>query len=150
MSSLSDDQKVDVVLKLYDHTQAEITRYRDIEWKITGWVVAVLAGIITLVKVKVFPAAGQPILQTILSIVSLVVAAYGIWHIHYVHDSLTKNRKLRRQIEDELELTRKLEDWKFLEKKEVSYWEGKGHLFSWWGLIVLVALYAVVALWLQQ
>lgn len=105
------------MLALYNQTHSEITSYRDIEWKILGWILAILAGVITLVKINVFLAQDKPILQTILSIITVVIAIYGIWHIHYVHDKLTQNRKLRQNIQNDLNLTTKLKNWNFLSCK---------------------------------
>lgn len=50
------------MLALYNQTHSEITSYRDIEWKILGWILAILAGVITLVKINVFLAQDKPTL----------------------------------------------------------------------------------------
>lgn len=94
------------ILAFYNHTQDEMLRYRDIEWKICYWTIALLAGTIAAHK-YLLEAIDNYIFYTCygFNTFTLLISAYGIWHIYFVHNRLTWNRNVRRKIEDILKIT---------------------------------------------
>ena len=154
---LTQDQRAAALLALYREAYSETRRYRDHEWKITGWTLAVIAGAIAIVAITEFPASIQPILKTLLSVFIVSAASYGSWHIHYAHARLTWYRGLRRRIENSLDFFKPAayfpsdsilpEHWS--QSPRVPYWEGRAHLMTWWLLIALTAIYAIIYTWIQ-
>lgn len=140
------------LLELYRLTNDEIKRYRDYEWRILGYTVAILAAIAALSRVATIDPGHEPYIKTLLFVFTAVSAIYGGWHIHFIHRELTWNRNLRRRLEGTLEFydpgpydPKSLlpPSWK---GQTISYWHGKGHLFCWWGLIGLMVIYAVYSI----
>jgi|WetSurMetagenome_2_1015567.scaffolds.fasta_scaffold526405_2 hypothetical protein len=136
------------IISLYKNTQREIDRYRDMEWKICYWTVILMTGTIAAFKYTL-DILSQDIINRYQTFIIVgfntfvfVAAAYGCWHIHFVHESLTENRKLRRKLEKLLNLSNLLPK-KWMEK-EVRYFKGIKHLLTWWSLIVVSALFALI------
>ena len=137
------------IIAFYNHTQDEMLRYRDIEWKICYWTIALLAGTI---------AAHKYLLEIIheysfytsygFNTFTLLISTYGIWHIYFVHDRLTWNRNVRRKLEDILKITEiKYKGVNILPTQwigqEVGFYDGIEHLLSWWLLIIATTIYAL-------
>jgi hypothetical protein len=141
-------EKVAALIARYNQISGDIVRYRDIEWKIIVWVVALLAGVIALTR------PGQPTLsacmKSLFVIFSVAVGVYGIWHLHYAHRRLTEERQRRRDCERILGFYDKgkydpgasllPEKWA---TEEVTYKQGIGHLVSWWILIAAITAFSV-------
>ena len=142
------------VHELYKQVYGEIVRYRDMEWKVAIWTLALLSAT-TAVK---FPGAAMPqcinwMAKAAVIIFIACVAIYGAWHLHFIHMELTGQRNTRRQIERSLGLSDPTrnggaqipEKWS---TGTVSYSQGLAHLSSWWLVIAVVAIYTgIVAAW---
>ena len=152
-----EDRKVSALLSLYQHTHAEITRYRDYEWKTCSWVMLLLGGVAAFTRLSTpLPLCLIPCLQLPLAAFAVVAAIYGAWHIHFLHKQLTWNRCKRREIEDVLKFYDSNvykgdpvlpETWK--DEKDVPYWSGKAHLATWWALIGLMTLYVLYSIFVM-
>ena len=138
------------LLELYRQTHEEIKRYRDFEWKVLGYTVALLAAIAALTRIATIDPVHEPYIKTLLFILTAVSAIYGSWHIHFIHKWLTWNRNFRRKLEDKLGFYDSgpygPEPLLPFKGQTVSYWKDKGHLSCWWGLISLVAAYALYSI----
>lgn len=93
---MSENGRDDLLISLYSQTYGEITRYRDMEWKIWYWTVALMAGIVSLARLSGVELSA---VRWFLSGVVIILGVYGIWHIRFVHIQLTWNRKMRRRLE---------------------------------------------------
>lgn len=147
---INDDVKPSVILSLYEQAYSEIKRYRDMEWKITAWVVALIAGIITFIRLITFQPEHKYLIQIILIISIIVIMAYGIGHILFVHEKLAQNRRLRRKIEKILKFyeggfydTETILPTSWQNDMNISFWKGWPHLLSWFILIIAVGSFAL-------
>jgi len=149
MNNLTENQKRDFLKELFSQTHSEISRYRDLEWKIAYWTIALLAGITAATQFIGGSIIAKPYVQTLLTIVTVIISIYGIWHIHFIHKSLTWNRKLRIKCEH---LMGMFEDGEYgsdsllpksFATSPVKYSEGIGHLVSWWSVIILTMFYTI-------
>jgi hypothetical protein len=150
---LDNKDQVPIILSLFNHVNSEITRYRDLEWRVTAWVVAIIAGVTasphlaSLTKLSYY--CGMKLFATLFV---FATAGYGIWHIIYIHKQLTIQRKVRRDIGILL---------RFYEKgiysknfslpaswdKETTFEEGKEHLISFFVLIIVVSIISLFIIW---
>lgn len=146
---LDDGNRWQALRELYSQTHREITRYRDMEWKVLNWTVLLLVGVIAVSKA--LPASGdlKLVLKVLIFLFTAVVAFYGSWHIHFIHRELTWNRNLRQKIEEIFEFhklgvfaSHSILNQSWLHRV-VPYSSGLPHLVSWWLLIWLVAFYAL-------
>ena len=136
------------IIALYQKTAQEITRYRDMEWKVTIWSLSLLAGIISLSKLIPISADHRAIIQIIFVTFIFVAIPFSIWHIHHCHNNLTKNRRVHRKCEQELHLDSFLpSEWK-KEPKKIRYTQGLLHLISWVILIILTASFTIYSVFL--
>jgi hypothetical protein len=148
---LTDEHRVRVLTEVYSQTHAEIARYRDMEWKILSWSILLLAGVVAAARALQLPNDLRPVFKTLLCVFTIVAAAYGAWHIHFVHVQLTWNRNLRRKVESLLKLYSPggYAETPILPAKwatePVPYTSGIQHLVSWWLLIALVTGYALLS-----
>lgn len=149
---ISVEEKPNAIIALYNHTHDEITRYRDMEWKITAWIVGLIAAIVAVTHLAPIQSGHKSLVQTILGISTLVAAGYGIGHILFAHKNLTWNRRLRRKLDKILKFFDKdfynnvtilPEHWK---DKNVSYWQGLPLLLSWLLLIIASTIYAIYSI----
>lgn len=152
MIEFNNDNKLHLLTSLYQQVYKEMRRYRDMEWKILLWTVILLAGVSTTTNITEIKDSHRPYVQTLLYIFIVTVAIYGIWHIISVHRRLTWYRNLRREcdrifkffetgIYDTHRNTTILPmSWK---DEEVKFSDGRPHLICWFGLIILMALYAI-------
>ncbi len=93
---LTDSDRARALVALYNHIHSEITRYRDMEWRILTWTVALLAGIVTVSKGLGLPDQLRMVLKTLLFVFTILAAVGGSLHIHFAHVNLTANRNRRR------------------------------------------------------
>ena len=141
--------------ELYKQVYGEVVRYRDMEWKVSLWTLALLSAT-TAIK---YPSAALPQCFNWMAKVAVIafivcVAIYGSWHLHFIHRELTGQRNSRRTLERSLGLSDATrnggvalipEKWS---KGTVPYSKGLPHLLSWWFLIAIVAIYtSIVAAW---
>ena len=149
-----DTNKTKVLIALYHEIFAELRRYRDMEYKVVSWTVLLLGGIIGATRIAPIQANHKVPIQTLLLVVTVLVAIYGGWHIHYLHARLTWYRQLRRKIDRIFRFHDKnvyCSDsilphiWKD-EATDITYFEGIRHLIQWWGLIALTTLYAIYSI----
>ena len=148
----SDSQRHQALLHLYDHTHAEITRYRDYEWKITSWSLVLFAGIVAATNAVPVHATHRVCVQTLLMVITVVLAAYGLWHIYFVHKQLVWNQCLRRR----MEVFFGLFDEKLCDGKTIlpAHWrpvvppffDHVSHIGTFWSLIVLGAIYVLYSI----
>lgn len=152
------DQKTDQVralIALYNQAYQEVSRYRDMGWKITGWAVAIMAGVITAAHGQGFAPRYPCVVKTLTVLFVLAVALYATWHIHFVQRESQWNRNLRRHCERIFHFYKKgaydpdpqsapllPEHWG---PKEVTYFHGMHCPVSWWVLIWIVASYTIYA-----
>jgi len=155
-ADLSEGEKARVIQGLYAIVQQEITRYRDYEWKITSWTIAIIGGIVAATQAIAFEDAHRGVVKTLLVVLTVVVAGYGIWHLCFVHSKLTENKMIRRELDGVLkffemnvyaECSLLPDRWN---RQPIRFWQAKVHLLSWWGLIVVAAVYAMYAIWLKK
>jgi len=141
-------EKVAALIARYNQIFADILRYRDMEWKIVVWAVALLAGVIALT------GPGQRKLSVCMKssvvVFSVAIGAYGIWHLDYAHRRLTKERQRRRHCERLLGFYDKgaydpssslLPEERAT--KAVTYKQGIAHLVSWWIVIAVFTAFSV-------
>ena len=147
-----DSGRFEALLSLYTQTHGEITHYRDYEWKITVWGVLLLGAISGLTRVAPFQPTHKGCMQTILCVVTVAITLYHVWHIHFVHKNLTWNRQLRRRLERVFRLydpsvygNENILPAKWKTEKP-RYWDYPQHLVSFWGLIILIAAYALYSI----
>jgi hypothetical protein len=134
----------ETLLQVYRNTQEETRRYRDLEWRITIWIVTLLAAVAT--AITHLPAAFLVPTPAVLLPFVFVIGGYGIWHLRYVHKRLTEERERCRQCEILLRLDRPTATWGVALKPEngpVSFWRGWTHLLGW--ALTMVAATLVVA-----
>jgi uncharacterized membrane protein YciS (DUF1049 family) len=142
-------KQVDALLQLYRNIHSETLRYRDLEWKVTVWVVTLLAAISA--SFKWLPKSFD--VQTRLVVVLVVgfVCAYGLWHLLYVHLRLTQTRNQCRKCENLLGLYEPAPVWPHPvspdEGKPVGYCKGWPHLVSFALTIVGATLFAIAIVW---
>jgi len=149
MANAENREKVTALIALYNQTFAEVVRYRDMEWKITAWTVALLAGVIGATRFSKSPVT--PCLRELLIVFSILVAAYGIWHVYYAHHQLTKQRQRRRECERILRFHDRgiyyqdavlPVEWATTPVRSAP---SIAHLIAWCGVIASVAAFTVYA-----
>lgn len=127
------------LIALYDHTHDEISRYRDMEWKICYWTILLQAGIIAAYKYVSELLLFNFSICYIFNSFTLFISWYGAWHIYFAHDNLTNNRNILKKIEGILKLSEVLhKEWI---KKESHFWDATEHLMSWWICIFSVMVF---------
>lgn len=74
---LDDSTRWKALLKLYSQTHTEITRYRDMEWKVLTWTIVLLGGIIA--ASQSIPTSGDlhTVLKVLMTLFAAVIAFYG-------------------------------------------------------------------------
>jgi uncharacterized membrane protein len=146
-----DSEKFNSLLALYNQTNAEITRYRDLEWKLSMWAISILLGLISLTYLEQFQLEHAFVTAKFLSIFTAIFSGFMIWHIHYCHKRLTKNRKYRKRYEKLLQFY----DGSVFSSEslldsgrdgEIRYSRGLIHLIFWWGLIGVACTFAITRL----
>jgi len=149
---LSNEVKIQALIELFSQSYQEIVRYRDLEWKISYWTVGLLAGIVTATQLVAIPVVSKTYIQSLLFIAAIIISIYSAWHIHFVHKNLTWNRSLRIKCEKYLKM---FDNDEYGDKsllpvnmslEKVSYWNGAGHLVSWWGIILLTTIYTLYSI----
>lgn len=145
------NEKLTPLVALYQQFFEETRRYRNMEWKILLWTIALMAGIVAVTRSVPVQSAHKPYVQTLLWIFTIGAAAYGIWHIWFVHKQFIWNR-------NKLKMCEKI--FKFFEnnvyntnsilprelEKAVPRSHGLPHLISWFALIALTAIYAIYSI----
>ena len=151
---VSEDLKRPAFLALLDQTHQEITRYRDMEWKVTTWTVALIAGAYAAERVTPQGGCLGCLSRFLLSAFTVLVGSYGCWHLYFLHRELTGQRRLRRKLEmfgEFYTVDSYIEGESLLHKRlfgqEVLFTQGLPHLISWWGLIVLMISFANLSIW---
>ena len=139
MTGESDDKSE--ILALYQKTANEITRYRDIEWKISLWAFSVSIGLISIASIGDISS----IAKIWILIFSILILIFSIGHLIFCHSRLTIQRKLLRNCELKLPKINEIlpEEWK-KPAECISFEKGIWHLLSWISLnllaIILVAI----------
>lgn len=131
---------------LYAGTVSEITNLRDHEWRITQYFLLLSAGFIGLIvtpDVRALVTWKLRVLITALQSLAMIISVFFLNRTHY---HLTKNRQLRREIEDILHFFDRgayvLDDsvlpgrWK---ARKVTY------IFQWFDLVVPFMMVTVLA-----
>lgn len=154
MSEISEKEKVAILTTIFNQANSEIIRYRDLEWKVTAWIVAIQVGVISSLTALPLNRYVLPNVARLLYCGFIfIVAAYGIWHIIHVHRQLTKERKIRKKLEHVLGFyteglytkdTLLPVEWGH---GETPFWRGREHLFSFWFLILVVSTFAIISVW---
>ena len=95
------------IIALYNQTNKEITRYRDIEWRICYWTIALIAGTIASHKyiLEIIPSYPFYICY-FFNLFNIITALYGIWHICFVHSNFILNRNIQMKLEVILKLNK--------------------------------------------
>lgn len=154
MSVVQDDaSRWKALHEFYKQVHGEITRYRDMEWKVTAWTIALLAGVVLAAdKLPDGHVRTKAVLQTLMLVFVVLTIGYGTWHIHFLHKQLTFNRNLRQKVEELFDFHERLvygpepilnPRWK---GRTIPYSDGLPHLLCWWLAILLVGFYAGVAI----
>lgn len=162
----AESDRVKVLIALLRNTEAELIRYRDREWHITGYVIAV----------ELWVATGWPFTSAVkparyylvLSEIFLVLVGFaGVYFLYYVHRRLNEARNLYSTLLfrlglDEVRLEGDERDpYQFGQQKgpssrllrprseeEIRFIEGRGVVFvlSFMVFIALVSVFAIVVL----
>jgi hypothetical protein len=152
---ISQDEKIGILISFYQQVFEEMRRYRDIEWKILLWTVILMGGIVTATHLAPVKDIHKPYVQTLLCIFTVVAAIYGAWHIHFAHKRLTWYRNIRRRCDRIFEFFEEnaydTQDCKPIlpsgwRDENIPYTDGLPHLICWWGLIALMAIYAIYSI----
>lgn len=85
-----------ILITLYNNTQAEITRYRDREWKNMSLFTASIAAVILFVVSNKEFSRGYPLLFDA-ALISLCLG--NVFYTIFAHDRLTKQRNIKSRIE---------------------------------------------------
>jgi hypothetical protein len=104
---MADHETRDVLVTRYGQIYAEIVRYRDYEWRITEVTLLLMGALIAaLLQYKDKLSSGPLGLVMKLVVLVLVVGAgaFGVWGLRFIHAALALNRKMRAEIERELDL----------------------------------------------
>ena len=148
-------QKVTSLISLSDHAYDETKRYRDHVWKITIWPIGLLVAVVAAAK-------DSPDLATTCfgkwlgSILIVVIAASGIWNVHFDYTQFVWNRNLLRNCERRLQLYEEdaygegsllPEEWKAADYK---FKQCLPHYLQWMLAIVVVAAYGLYSLSLRN
>lgn len=151
--TLTNDQKVRSLVALHATLSAEITRYRDYEWRVPAWGILVLVGLGSLLDRVTVSEESKLILKTLLVTFAAALASYCLIYLHMIHARLTKNRRWRRTVERILQFCDRgaytdssvlPEAWK---AEHVKYSSGVvAHLVPSWFLTVAAGIYAVVTI----
>lgn len=151
ISKIEIKDKVEIINNLFNQANSEIIRYRDLEWKITAWIVAIQIGVISSLSIiEINKYCNQSLAKLLYFLFIVIVCGYGIWHIHYIHNKLTEERNVRKNLEHLLGFYEKCIYTKstLLPVKwgdgETPYWSGVRHLLSFWLLIIIVSIFAII------
>ena len=108
---------------LFNHTQSWIIKYRDREWFVWFWTVALMIGLRMLLPLVLNPSP---------DLFLWILGIHGISHILYIHYRLTKVRSTYREIESVFPFRRKIAE------TPAKYIEGWMHLVFWFIVIILI------------
>ena len=93
--------RVDALLALYRETSSEITRLRNVEWRIAYAVWSLGVGVIALLTADdIQPLIRDVRIKLILTVMQLLGGVLGIVYIEITHMYLTDQRNIRRNIEE--------------------------------------------------
>jgi len=96
MIKYDDDKKISILSDFLNQVNSEITRYRNYEWQITVWIVAIQIGLLATLKIiPIEDYDNECFIRIIYLVLILLVCGYGFWHIVYVHKRLTQQRNER-------------------------------------------------------
>ena len=101
-----DHQKptVESLLTLYRETWSEIARLRNSEWKIAYYFVSLSAGLIALIHTGDVKCLLNTHLRWVLTVVQALSGVLAIFYLEKAHQYLTRQRNIRRRIEEVLGL----------------------------------------------
>jgi hypothetical protein len=152
---LTNDGRVRVLIAVYNQAYSEVTRCRDMQWKVAAWTVVLLASAIGVAKGLGMPAQFNIVFKTLLFVFSLLVVGYGCWYLHYFHDKLIWSLNVRRDVERLFELykagaydSKSILPEKFA-KEKLTYKKGVFLLISGWVFVLVVAGYALASIWVS-
>lgn len=106
-SLVRDNQDFRTLLALYTSTQAEITRYRDLEWTYVRTFTAAIGAIIVFI-VAYGSVAEATDIRLVLDAALISLALGNIAYTYYVHDRLTQYRNVRENVEYLLNLRKRV------------------------------------------
>ena len=91
----------EILLATYNHTQAEITRYRDREWAVPG---VFIAAMITLIGFIITNQSNIKYFIKELTFLLFLLACGNTFYLLFTHKKLTNQRVLRRDIQYKLRI----------------------------------------------
>jgi len=153
-TALKERERVSALVALYSQTRGEITRYRDLEWKLPSLVLVLLGATVAAFRGLAMTDAARVVVPTLFCLFSLLVSIIGIAHLLYVHWLLTEERRVARRIESLFEFCRPgaydntsaslLAEEKT--RRGYPWMEGLYHLLSWIALIVVSTVYTLTSI----
>jgi hypothetical protein len=102
-----DDETRKVLMARYGHVYAEITRYRDYEWKITQLTLVLIGAVIAASLQYKDKMPSGSLGHAVTAIVLFLVVGggvFGVLSLRWIHARLALNWKMRAEIEQELKL----------------------------------------------
>jgi hypothetical protein len=151
--NLTPNQRFTALLALYNHTYDELSRYRNLEWTITSYMVVLLGTIATTSQTE-FVRNLNAWLRFSLLLFVVVLYVYGLTELWFLHSQLTIQRNQRRKIERILEFyeeNRYLSGQSLLNREwmvmDVPFRQGLKRLIVWWTLLFVFVIYAFISLW---
>jgi len=101
------DASETALLQLHKLSNEEITRYRDVEWKVSSIVLAFLGAVITACSNATFAAAlhNSIMLKYLFGAVAIALCALGWFFLSFTQEGLKSQRQLRAILETKLHLS---------------------------------------------
>ena len=127
------------VLSLYHNTANEITRYRDMEWKISLWAFSFLIGLFSITRfIQQWDnyESVKPGFQFLI----IWILLFSIVHLYFCHRELTINRRVFRRCEQELNLDDILPSNWNVKPEKIGFRRGIFHLISWIFFMLVIAI----------
>lgn len=88
------------LMALYQETWGEIHRLQDLEWKLAYYFLSLSAGLIALLTTTAVNSLLSTRIRVMLTALQAISAMFAIYYLNQTHTYLTRQRNIRRRIED--------------------------------------------------